>query len=373
MARARRARCGVLVLLTGVGLSLSVVPLSAPASATTGASAPATSVVVARDGAGWLARQIAANGGDVVSGTPDPTDTAYAVLGLHAAGVGSAASTMAMSFLQTQLGAISSGGSDDPGMLADFILAAHAAGVDPRHFGGTGAPNNLVARLSATSRKTGVDAGLFGSQDPTFDGAFRQGLALAALNSAGVSVSKTAVANGIAWLEKQQCSNGLWESYRSDTATPCPPADPSTFTGPDTNSTSLAVQGLAAYGAHPKRNKRIAQLHLVQSTDGGFPLVAASGQASDPDSTALLIQAIVDDGGDPGSTTWTVSAATPYSALASFQLRCTAPAADRGAFFFPGSSTPNVIATVQAVPAAAGKALPIPTSSPSSAEPHVKC
>ena len=36
------------------------------------------------------------------------------------------------------------------------------------------------------------------------------------------------------------------------------------------------------------------------------------------------------------------------------------------------ASTP-VIATVQAVPAAAGQTLPIATSSPSSAEPHVKC
>jgi hypothetical protein len=257
--------------------------------------------------------------------------------------------------------------------LAEFIMAAHAAGVDPRRFGGTGPAHNLVARLLATSRTTGIDVGLFGSQDPTFDGAFRQGLALAALSSAGVSVSKSAVASGIAWLEKQQCSDGLWEAYRSDTATPCPPANPNTFAGPDTNSTSLAVQGLAAYGDHPKHNKALGQLHLVQSTDGGFPLVAAGGQPSDPDSTALVIQAIVDEGEDPGSTTWAVSASTPYSALASFQLRCAAPSADRGAFFFPGSSSPNVIATVQAVPAAAGKALPIATSNPSTAEPHVKC
>src|SRR6516225_3841593 len=149
MARARRVRCGLLVFLGGVGASMSAVPPSSPAWATTGVSPPSTSIVVARDGAGWLARQIAANGGDVVSGAPDPSDTAYAVLGLHAAGVGSAASAMAMSFLQTQLGAISSGGSDDPGLLADLIMAAHASGVDPRRFGGTGAANNLVARLLA--------------------------------------------------------------------------------------------------------------------------------------------------------------------------------------------------------------------------------
>ena len=49
--------------------------------------------------------------------------------------------------------------------------------MSPTSFGGT----NLVARLLATQRTTGTDAGLFGAQDPTFDGAYRQGLALAAL------------------------------------------------------------------------------------------------------------------------------------------------------------------------------------------------
>jgi hypothetical protein len=373
MERFHQVRRGLRTLVVGVALGACVTPASDWVWRSTAyAGAPPASITVARDGAGWLARQITAHGGSVAS-APDPTDTAYAVLGLHAAGVGRAASSQAMSFLEGELGAISSGGSDSPGTLADFILAAHASGVDPRHFGGTASANNLVARLIATSRTTGSDIGLFGSQDPTFDGAFRQGLALAALKAAGISASIPAVARGIAWLGRQQCANGLWESYRSNTSTPCPPADPKTFSGPDTNSSSLAVQGLAAYGDHPRRTSVLDQFHHIQSSDGGFPFVAAAGQAGDPDSTALVIQAILAEGQSPGSTSWAVSGATPYSALASFQLGCTAAATDRGAFFFPGSTTPSVIATVQAVPAAAGRVLPLPTSTPATSVPVVKC
>lgn len=371
---ASRVRRGLRTVMVGVAAGSCFIAAGGFASAAS-ASAPPASVTVARYGAGWLARQIIANGGslDQVPGTPDPTDTAYAVLGLHAAGVGRTAASKAMGFLETDLGAISAGGSDDPGVLAEFIVAAHTSGVDPYHFGGNGVANNLVARLVATSRSSGPDAGLFGSQDPSFDGAFRQGLALAALKAAGVPKSRLVVARGIGWLARQQCANGLWESYRSDTATACLPADPSTFTGPDTNSTSLAVQGLAVYGDHPREAGALFQLHSIQSSDGGYPFVAAGGQSSDPDSTALVIQALIAEGQNPASATWATSGSTPFMALASYQRGCTAAASDRGAFFFPGSSTPNIIATVQAVPAAAGKAIPVAPTTLSTAQPTMTC
>ena len=68
-------------------------------------------------------------------------------------------------------------------------MASVADSQDARHFGGTGTKNNLVDRLLATERTTGTDKGLFGASDPSFDGAFRQGLALAAL--AVTHVAKT--------------------------------------------------------------------------------------------------------------------------------------------------------------------------------------
>jgi hypothetical protein len=319
----------------------------------------------ARLGAGYLAQQIDANGGFVESfGTPDVTNTAYAVLGLHAAGVGAHEEAKAISYLKTQLGNLkASDGSDDPGALGYVMMAAVASRNDPRHFGGHAATNDLVHRLLATVRKGGSDAGLFGSADPTFDGAFRQGVALAALAAAGIPAWY--VRPSIAWLERQQCANGLWTSYRGDTNVACVAADPTTFVGPDTNSTAMAVQGLAAYGRYPRALRVVLSLLHVQSSDGGYPFIAASGQASDPDSTALTIQSLLAEQWRPGPQT--------FNALRSYQLGCSDPAGTRGAYFFPPTRTPSTLATVQAVPAAAGMTLPLGPSHLSSSVPVANC
>ena len=317
-------------------------------------------------GATWLADQITQNGGFIESfGAPDVTDTAYAVLGLHAAKIGGAASDAAITFLEGHLGTDLQGsdGHDAPGALAEDILAATAAGADPYHFGGTAPANNLVDRLLLTQRSTGSDAGLFGTQDPTFDGTFRQGLALAALEAARVPARDPRVNGGLAWLTHQQCANGLFQAYRAPTATACDPADPATFTGPDTNSTGMALQGLAAWHKKTKRLQAIKSLHDVQNADGGFGFVAAAGQPSDPDSTALVIQGLVAYASKPTKAMWKKPGGTPLSALQSFQLGCADGADNNGAFFFPGSRTPNVFATVQAAPAAALAALPLRSSS----------
>jgi hypothetical protein len=319
-----------------------------------------------QQGAQWLANQIKQNGGVLQNfGKPDPVDTAYAVIGLRATGVDKPASDQAIAALKTMIGTeLETGGHASPGALAQYIMAALADGQDPRHFGGTGAQNNLVGRLLASARPGGADKGLFGSSDPSFDGAFRQGLALAALKAAGVSHNDARVNLGIAWLTKQQCANGLWESYRTrPAAVPCVAANPKTFTGPDTNSTAMAVEGLAAWGKFPKQNTVLASLKKSQSSDAGFPFVAAKNQTSDPNSTALVIQALLAEKSAPSSATWKKGTNTPYTALAGYQLACTSP--DFGAFDFPGSSAANVFATVQSVPAMAGKKLPVASSSAS--------
>ena len=56
----------------------------------------------------------------------------------------------------------------------------------------------------------------------------------------------------LAYKLEQQCTNGMWQAYRANTTVACPAANPATFTGPDTNSISLAVQGLAAWGKFPR-------------------------------------------------------------------------------------------------------------------------
>ena len=384
MTSPRTMRRGVRVvsLLTVAAASASLALTALPAPAVAAASPPSQRQFdltpkqkVARWGGGWLARQIEANGGYVDSfGKPDIPNTAYAIVSLHAAGVGANASQMALRYLRGHLGAaLKVGGEDAPGRLGYAILAAVSAGRNPTRFGGDDPRNNLVTRLLRTARIGGRDKGLFGSQVPTFDGAFRQGIALAALAAAGRPARQPKVASAIGWLKDQQCANGMWVSYRAKTGRKCPAVNPQSFTGPDTNSTSMAVQGLAAYDSKPRRERLLHRLHDIQSRDGGFPYLAKPGQASDPNSTALSIQAILAVKGAPGSASWMTRHSGPYRALASYQLRCRAPKPDRGAFYFPGSIDPNVLATVPSVQASAAATLPLPASDPSAVTPRLPC
>jgi hypothetical protein len=246
---------------------------------------------------------------------------------------------------------------DAPGRLAEVILAAVATGTDPTRFGGTSASNDLVARLLATETTSGADKGLFGSPNaPTYSSAFTQGLAVLALTAAGHPEAAAA-----AWLVAQQCSDGGWTSYRSSTTTDCPAPDPKTYAGPDTNSTAIAVEALTA--------AKVSMTHDAlnffarsQYPNGGFSYygVVSKLQTVDPDSTALVLQALVALGatGTPpfGSTT---GAGRAQGALSGFQLACAASAADRGAFTYPGTKGPSLLATIQAIPAAAGLASPV--------------
>jgi hypothetical protein len=371
MGFGKRARRGLRALVVSTAVAASVGLVAAPA-VPVGADPP-TKVQRAQRGAQWLGNQIRANGGFVYNfGKVDPVNTAYAVIAMRAAKVDKSASDMAIIYLKKRIDKpLQSQGHDSAGAIAHYIMASVADAQDPRHFGGTAAKNNLVNRLLATARKSGPDKGLFGVQDPTFDGAFRQGLALAALKAARVSAKDPRVVAGIAWLTRQQCKNGLWQAYRKP-KTSCPPANPSTFTGPDTNSTSLAVQGLAAWGQRPNRQTVLTSLRAIQSSDGGFPFVAAKNQTSDPNSTALAIQTIIGEKGSPTDTRWKKGTANPLTALGAYQLECTSP--DFGAFWYPGTPTDaNTFATVQAVPALAGKTFPIPLTTAGPMVPLTPC
>jgi hypothetical protein len=260
--------------------------------------------------------------------------------------------------------------------LATVILVAQAMGVDPTTFGGTAPVNNLVARLEATQQTSGADAGLFGTADPVYDGAFRQGLSLMALANAGLSNADPVVAAGVTWLQNQQCSDGGWQGYRSDLSTPCPAPDPATFAGPDTNSTSLAVQALVTTGSTFDVDPT-SFFESAQNPDGGFGLIGAPTEAADADSTGEVVQALVALG-ELGNPAFTESGgATPLTALASFQLGCSAPKAKRGAFAFQpksdGALKPDLLATLQAVPGAAEVAFPLPAQTPTASLPRLVC
>jgi hypothetical protein len=336
-----------------------LVMVVAPTAPVAGVEPPTSDPTRAADyGAGWVATQISAEG-FVPGPGGDPTagQTLQAALALAAAGVEQATFERVVDWLAANVESVAApGGVDAAGALGYLLLVADAAGADPSSFGGV----DLIARLQGTSGA--FEAGLYGAADPSFDGVFRQSLALLGLAAHGVSPPAAATT----WLRGQQCAAGSapaavggWEAYRADPASPCGAPDPGTFTGPDTNSTALAIQALVALGQTAPLDPR-EFLQATQDADGGFPFLAELG--SDPNSTALVIQALVALGEDPDG--WATAGGTPWSSLLSWQIGCDADPADVGAFASPFSDGfPDLFASLQAVWGAAGAPFPLGTAS----------
>ena len=205
------------------------------------------------------------------------------------------------------------------------------------------AATSSAARVpTAPASRTVV--GLFGSADATYDGVFRQGLAITGLIAAGARVPRTSVT----WLARQQCSDGAFEAYRSSLTTPCRPGDPVSYVGKDTNSTALGALALDAVGRSARARKAAAWLRATQNTDGGFPYYP--GGASDANSTGLVLVALRAFGFTPAELRSTRSSATAVRYLRSVQARCGAAAAQRGGIAYQGPRpvVPDVLATSQA-------------------------
>ena len=304
-----------LALLAVAGLSL--LPVVPAAAATSHAQARSTITPGASAAAAaWLAAQVKPDGFLALPATPTTANlglTAQGLLSLAAAGVAKPKVDAMESYLAAHVDDyVVSGGADQPGPLAYLILDALATGSDATNFGGA----NLVTRLEATQQPSG----LFGSQDATYDGAFRQGLSLLALHGVGVDSS-----SGATWLSDQQCADGGWTAYRADTSVPCPAADPVTFAGPDTNSSALAAEALHALGVTPAHDP-VAWFTSVRSSGGGFAYLGDPTQAADANSTGLVTQALLALTGSPDTA--------GVSALEAFQAGCTADVADRGGLAF---------------------------------------
>ncbi|HEY4929328.1 MAG TPA: prenyltransferase/squalene oxidase repeat-containing protein [Acidimicrobiales bacterium] len=357
--------------VTGVAVSLALLlalPVASAAAASASASAMQANAAplpqlpqqaAARQAAQWLVTQFNAQGFiPVTSGGSQAnlSATVQSVLSLSAANVDPTLAHQALGYLETNVDAfVVQQGVDGPGQLALLILDAEALGVSPTDFGGA----DLVTRLLATEQTTGLDAGLFGTENQATNysaGGYQQGLALAALAAAGVT-GQSQVSTAIAWLVQAQCPDGGWTTP-DNTNNACS-GTPANFAGPDTNSTALAIQGLAAQGALTSSvsTSALRFLETGQDSDGGwsyFSNTSATPGITDPDSTALVIQSLVALGVSPTSTPFVKRSSNPVSALLSFQLTSGNGA---GAFFFPpGPSGADLLATYQAVPALAGLA-----------------
>ena len=212
----------------------------------------------------------------------------------------------------------------------------------------------LAATTATAAPAAPTNPGLFGVQDATFDGVYRQSLAILAYTA--LDAEPPAIA--VDWLLDQQCSNGGWQAFRSDTDTPCAASNIATYAGPDSNSTAVAVQALAAIGEFDAAGDGLDFLESLQQSDGGIAYL--EGAASDTNSTALTAMA-TSSVGIPLSDTDNGSGNTLQDALASAQIGCEGAPADRGGYRFqiPDDPFGNNYASSQAVLGATSLALPV--------------
>ena len=78
---------------------------------------------------------------------------------------------------------------------------------------------SVALAVPAAQAATPAQPGLYGSADPTYDGAFRQSLAILAHDAAGTDAPAAAVA----WLLGQQCAAGGFQAFRPSTSVACTP------------------------------------------------------------------------------------------------------------------------------------------------------
>ncbi len=259
-------------------------------------------------------------------GTSDPGVTADATIALAAAmtaGIDAVdAIDGAVSYLDANAAAYVATG---PGQRAKVVLATTAVGLDPSSMGGE---DQVAALLAAIP----ID-GLVGS------GVYDTALVTLALAGAGENEAATGLAGRFGAFVTP---DGSWAF------------DGSTEAGMgDTNTTSLVVQALVAGGvtAGPEIDAALAYLGRAQAGDGGFAYQPVDPLVADANSTALVIQALAATGVDMGAG----SPAAATAALEAFQN-------PSGGFRYTAEMPEdNLFATVQAIPALVGLALPLVT------------
>jgi squalene cyclase len=133
--------------------------------------------------------------------------------------------------------------------------------------------------------------------------------------------------------------------------------------GADSNTTALAVQALLAAGEAASSTAvvdALSYLEAAQNDDAGFPYDpdSAWGTASDANSTALVLQALLAAGQAPAGARWTaytggITPTNPISYLLGVQL------ADGSFAWQAGVPGDRQAATRQVIPALLGRSLPL--------------
>ena len=267
-------------------------------------------------------------------GQSDVAGTADAILAISSAGYNPAApapghDTTPVDYLRQQ-GADAAGYAATDGSTAGkLILALVAANQNPRDFAGEDLVLALTNHLSPT--------GQYGVNN-----AFSQSLALLALSA----VNEPAPPEAVEWLLDQQAAgedlDGSW--------------DDGFGTSGNVDATAMAIMALAASGAATDEalGRAADFLARTQLESGGWPY--APDLAESANSTALAVQALRALGLDfySAGSPFAPNGVTPVEALLAWQGPAGAFQTDTGS-----GRADDFYASVQAIPAAAGKAYPI--------------
>lgn len=226
-----------------------------------------------------------------------------------------------------------------------------------------------VASAPPSSAAPSTTVGLYGASDPTYDGVWRQSMAIMGLAANGITPPTAAVT----WLLGQQCADGSFQMYRADLSVPCGPSDPVNYTGPDTNATAAALMALMALDTGaitpPKRTLLAAVdaadsaatwLAGKQNADGGWPYFP--GAASDANSTGLSLSGLLTQ-----APSYDIPA---YRKAARFLSTVAAPCSAGGGLAYMAGSKVEGSATAQGVVGLVG---PMPVSGPRTLAARTTC
>ena len=267
----------------------------------------------------------------------DVAGTVDAVLALASTGYNVAApypgrDTTPVQFLEENSAELAAYAAQGGGQSGKLILALTAAGQNPREFGGYNFVISHTEHLSPT--------GAYNVNTP-----FDQSLAVLAQ----AVVSDSVPASATQWLlERQSSEAGLSGSW-----------DDGFGTVGNVDGTALAVMALVAAGepvSGTVLSEARAFLAQAQLESGGWGYTAEGSESAN--STALAVQALSALGEDfySSDSEWAREGISPLQALFGWQSENGAFQADFGEGPFDDFFT-----TVQALPAAAGHAYPLPS------------
>ena len=257
--------------------------------------------------------------------------TLDAILAIAAAGHNPAAGypgqeATPLGYLAANNAALQTFASVNGGQAGKVVLALTASAVDPRDFEG----HDFVEILTNSLEPSGA----YQVNDP-----FKQAIAILGVASVNQPVPDSA----IVWLEDRQGATGAW--------------DDGFGTADNPDATAMAIMALIAAGRGPADSLVQSALQFLADSQQEEGWGYSAGFTPNANSTALVIQALsaLDEPWYDDSGEWAVDGRSPFQALLNFQN-------DSGAFQSDFGQGPfdDFFATVQAIPAASGRTLPLP-------------